>query len=315
MKTPAGVWMTTSGNLYVADTGDNVVRLVDLTTGYISTIAGTGTGGYSGDNGPATQALLNAPAGVAADASGNVYISDTGNNVVRKVNATTGIITTIAGTGQISYSGNGGLGTLATLSSPQGLAIDGDGNLLIAESGNHVIRKWIAATGIIQTAAGNGVSGYNGDYFAAPSAQLDAPADVKVDGSGNIYIADTGNHVIRMVANGTNMITTIAGTNNSGSTGDGGTATDATLSAPKGLALDSTGNLYISDSSNNTIRELIKSSAKIYLYAGTGTASYSGDKGSATSATFHTPIGATIDSNGNLYIADSVNNVIRKITQ
>ncbi|HUO59097.1 MAG TPA: hypothetical protein VMU24_00420 [Candidatus Acidoferrales bacterium] len=314
LKTPFAVWMTTSGKLYVADTGNNVVRVVDLTSGNISTFAGTGTQGYAGDSGPATQALLNAPAGVAADSAGNVYISDTGNQVVRQVSPS-GIITTIAGTGQIGHTGDGGLATQATLSSPQGLALDKDGNLLIAESGNHVIRKWIASSGVIQTIAGNGNGGYNGDYFAAASAQLDAPSDVKVGSSGNIYIADTGNHVIRMVDATSNMITTIAGTDNSGSSGDGGPATSATLSAPKGLVLDSNENLYICDGTNNTVRVLIKSSGNIYLYAGTGTASYSGDKGSATAATFNTPIGASIDSNGNIYIADSENNVVRRIAK
>jgi len=315
MKTPAAVWLTTQGNLYVADTGNNVVRLVNLTSGVISTFAGTGTQGYAGDNGLATQAQLNAPAGVAADSAGNVYISDSGNNVVRKVDATTGIITTIAGTGSVGYTGNGGPAVQAKLSNPKGLAVDNHGNLLIAESGSHVIRQWIAATGVIQTVAGNGSGGYNGDTFAAASAQLDAPADVKLDSNGNIYIADTGNHVIRMVDGTSNTILTIAGTSNSGSSGDGGAAMNAMLSTPEGLALDASGNLYIADAYNNTVRILMKSSGKIYLYAGTGTAGYTGDKASANSATFNTPIGATIDSNGNLFIADSANNVIRRIAQ
>ena len=219
-----------SGNLYIADTGNNRIRKVSA-TGIITTVAGNGSAGYSGDGGPATSAQLDGPEGVAVDGSGNLYIADTCNNRIRKVSAT-GIITTVAGNGSAGYSGDGGPATSAQLSLPAGVAVDGSGNLYIADSGNNRIRK-VSATGIITTVAGNGSPGYSGDGGPATSAQLNQPAGVAVDASGNLYIADSSNNRIRKVS-ATGIITTVAGNGFDGYSGDGGPATSAaTQLAPR----------------------------------------------------------------------------------
>ena len=220
---------------------------MNSTTGIITTIAGNGIAGYSGDGGLATNAELNNPYGVAVDSNGNIYIADTNNNRIRKVNSTTGIITTIAGNGTAGYSGDGGLATNAELYYPYGVAVDSNGNIYIADTYNNRIRKVNSTTGIITTIAGNGTAGYSGDGGPATNAQLNYPYGVAVDSSGNIYIADTDNNRIRKVNSTTGIITTIAGNGNPGYSGDGGPATNAELYDPSGVAVDSNGNIYIAD--------------------------------------------------------------------
>ena len=245
---PEDVALDSAGNLYIADTGNNVIRKVD-SKGVITTVAGTGTAGYSGDNGPATSAELNLPYGLAVDSSGNLYIADWGNNRIREVSK--GIIRTVAGTGTAGYSGNGGPATSAQINNPYGVAVDGS-TLYIADTGNHAIRK--VSKGVITTVAGTGTAGFSGDGGPATSAQLNYPYHVAIDRAGSLYIADTYNNRIREVTKG--VITTIAGTGKAAFSGDGGPAAAAELNSPNGIALDATGNIYFADELNNRIRKI-----------------------------------------------------------
>ena len=229
-----------------------------------------------------------------------------------------GNITTIAGNGISGYSGDGGQAVCAELNPPNAIAVDGSGNVYIADWGNHRIRKVEASTGIISTIAGNGTGGYNGDGISATAAELNYPAGVAVDGSGNIYIADDGNNRIRKLTVSTGIITTIAGNGTSGFTGDGGDATNAELNNPQAVAVNTAGTIiYISDESNERVRE-VNASGIISTIAGNGTAGYSGDGGPATNAEiWGTPsfsFSVALDPSGNVYIADMGNNRIRKIT-
>ena len=279
----------------------------------IHTIAGKSD---NGDTGPATEAVLGDPQGLAVDSSGNLYIADARNDRIRKVNSS-GNITTIAGTGVEGYSGDGGKAVEAKLDGPRGVTVDGSGNLYIADSGNRRIRK-VDTSGNITTVAGTGVEGYSGDGGKAVEAKLGAPLGVTVDGSGNLYIADSSNRRIRKVdTSGT--ITTVAGTGVWGFSGDGGTATEARLSFPRGLALDTSGNLYIADATNCRVRR-VDASGNISTVAGTGVCednagleSNNGDGGQATEADLGYMIGLALDSAGNLYIADTTNNRVRKV--
>ena len=280
----------------------------------IDTIAGTGTGGYSGDEGAATAARLNYPRGVAVDGSGNLYIADANNHRIRKIDASSGNISTVAGTGTEGYSGDEGAATAARLNLPLDVALDGSGNLYIADRNNHRIRKIDASSGNISTVAGTGTFGYSGDEGAATAAQLNHPYGVALDGSGNLYIADTFNGRIRKVDASTGNISTIAGAGIAGETGDGGAATAARLDDPFDMAVDTaTGNLYISDSSNDRIRKVDASTGNISTVAGTGRDGFSGDGGAATAAQLDYPHGVAVDGSGNLYIADADNSRIRKV--
>ena len=290
-----------SGETYIVDSGHNVVRKV--ANGVITTVAGTGAVGYSGDNGPATSATLNAPWGVTVDSAGNLYISDAGNNVIRKVSS--GTITTIAGNGTAGYTGDGAAATSATLNGPSGIVLDPAGSLYIADFTNHVVRR--IAKGAITTFAGNGTAGYTGDGMAPTSATLSGPRDVKLDAAGNLYIADQTNNVIRIVSGG--LIGTFAGNGTAAFTGDNGRATSAQLNGPSGVALDAAGNLIIADTGNNVIRKV--SSGVITTLAGTGTANYSGDNGPAAAAAVNGPLGVSTNALGQIFVADSGNNLIR----
>ena len=263
---PYGVALDSAGNIYIADHYNSRIRRVDHTTGIITTVAGNGTAGYSGD-GSATNASLNYPYGVALDSAGNIYIADFDNSRIRKVDHTTGIITTVAGSGAVDFSGDGGLATSAGLYWPRGVALDSIGNLYILDYGNSRIRKVDQATGIIATVAGNGTFGFSGDGGLAMSATLN-PSGVALDSAGNIYIADADNSRIRKVDHATGVITTVAGNGTFGFNGDGGLATNAVLNDPYGVALDSTGNVYIADTLNNRIR-MITSSLQTYTVTGT----------------------------------------------
>ena len=297
-----------AGNLYIADRGNRRIRKVDVSTRNISTVAGSGTSGYGGDGGPATAtaAKLNQPFSVAVDSSGNLYIADRLNQRIRKVSAT-GTITTVAGTGTAGYGGDGGAAAMAQLNDPRGVAVDGAGNVYIADTFNHLIRK-VSAAGTIAAAAG---TDNVGDGGAAAAAYLRWPFDTAVDGAGNLYIADGYNHRIRKVdAAGT--ITTVAGTGTAGYGGDAGPATAAQLKSPYGVAVDSSGNLYIADTSNNRIRK-VDAAGTITTVAGTGGGGFGGDGGEATMARISFPNRVALDGAGNLYIADTYNNRIRKV--
>ncbi len=256
LSQPLAVVVDGSGNLYIADSNNNRIRKV-TPGGTISTVAGDGTPGYGGDDGPAISAQLFHPTDVAIDSGGNLYIADFNNQCIRKVAAGTGTISTVAGTGTAGYNGDGIAATSAQLYRPYSVAVDSSGNLLyIADLNNYRIRKVTAGT--ISTVAGNGTVGYSGDGGSATSAQLSAYTKVAVDSSGNLYIADESNHRIRKVTSG-GTIYTVAGTGTPGYSGDGGVSTSAQLLSPYGMAFDSSGNLYIADFFNQRIRKVIPS--------------------------------------------------------
>jgi trimeric autotransporter adhesin len=311
---PHGVTVDASGNIYIADTGDNRIRMVTKSTGIITTVAGDGTAGYKGDGGPATSAGLTYPYGVTVDASGNIYIADSGNNRIRMVTRSTGIVTTVAGDGSYGYKGDGGQATSAGLYIPYGVAVDASGNIYIADSGNNRIRMVTKSTGIITTVAGDGLFGYKGDGGPATSASLYNFYGVTVDASGNIYIADSSNNRIRLVTKSTGIITTVAGDGTAGYKGDGGPATSAGLTYPYGVTVDASGNIYIADSGNNRIRMVTRSTGIITTVAGDGSYGYRGDEGPATSAGLRNPRVVSVDASGNIYIAESYDNRIRLVT-
>jgi uncharacterized protein (TIGR03437 family) len=347
---PAGVAVDSAGALYIADAGNQRVRKV--ANGVITTVAGNGLAGYSGDGGPATSARLNDPVGLAVDSAGNLYIADVNNSCVRKV--ANGVITTVAGNGVAGFGGDNGPATTAQLNGPYAVAVDAAGNLYISDALNQRIRK--VAAGIITTIAGNGTAGFSGDNGPAVNAQLATPLGLSVDAAGNLYFADRDNQRVRKVTNG--VITTIAGNGTTGFSGDGGQAISAEFSEPVSVALDAAGALYITDDYNYRIRKIasgvistvagggvptssqfgglsgiaVDSAGSVYVgdqgnhrvlkvangtittTAGNGTKGFSGDGGSATAAQLNSPYGVAVDSAGNLYIADSGNNRVRQIS-
>jgi hypothetical protein len=275
----------------------------------IYTYAGTGTFGYSGNNGAATLANMSHPYNIATDCNGNTYIADFENAVVRKVSAT-GVITTVAGSGVIGYSGDGGPATAATMSHPNGVALDAAGNLYFSDFNNHAVRK-VSTSGVITRVAGNGGNGYAGDGGQATAAKLYYPAGLTIDGYGNLYIADNANSVIRKVTP-SGIISTVAGSNIPGYTGDGGAATAARINAPKGVHADGAGNLYITDLGTQVVRK-VDVAGIITTIAGNGIAGYSGDGGAATAARLNNPVGITTDASGNVYFTEQGNFIVRKI--
>ena len=348
----SGLASDQNGNLFIADTWADRVRKID-SGGTISTVAGTGEEGRSGDGGPAIEARLQRPHGVALDGSGNMYIADTDNHLVRRVDAS-GTITTFAGTGDAGYAGDGGPATDAELHEPSAVAIDPEGNVFIAESRNRTVRK-VDSAGIITTVAGTGPRGRGrvtgigtevrmtrpqalvvsrfGDVFIADEwahriLRLDtegmvsvvvglgqreffSPRDVAVDANGNAYVVFGSTHsVVKVDASG--IVTPFAGTGRIGFSGDGGPAAQARLAFPTGVATDDRGNVYIADSSNHRIR-MVDSRGRIETIAGTGVRGFGGDDGPATSASFNYPAAVAAGVDGSLYVADRRNNRIRKI--
>jgi uncharacterized protein (TIGR03437 family) len=275
----------------------------------INTVAGIGPNVYTAEGKTATGALLFDPAGVAADRNGNVYFSEQYFHRVLKVTPQ-GTLVTVAGTGATSYNGDGIAATSANIA-PRGITVDSTGNLYIADGANERIRK-VTPAGIISTVAGTGTAGYSGDGALATSAKLTNPADVQLDGTGSLYIADQGNNRIRKVTTA-GVISTVAGTGTSGYSGDGGTATAAKLESPSALAVDPSGIVYISDSAVRRIRK-VTTAGVISTIAGNGTSGYTGDGGQATQAEITAPAGMALDPSGNLYFADGTANVIRKVS-
>ncbi|MGP8259944.1 MAG: Ig-like domain repeat protein [Acidobacteriaceae bacterium] len=313
---PAAVAFDAAGNLYIAETGNHVVRKV-TPGGAIATVAGDGVQGFGGDNGVATAAELDSPAGVAVDAAGNLYIADSHNQRVREVAAATGAIATIAGTGVSGFSGDGGAATAARLDLPTALALDAAGDVYVADTENHRVRRIAAGTGAITTVAGNGVEGYAGDGGAATAASIDSPNGVALDAAGNLYIADTHNGRVREVSAATGVIRTIAGTgavagNVQAFGGDNGAATAAGLALPRGLTMDAAGNLYFADSANHRIRRITPMGV-ITTVAGQGNEGFAGDSGAAVTASLDSPQSVAVSPAGLLTLADSGNQRVRQL--
>lgn len=308
LNAPRRIALDGSGNLFISDYMNHRIRKVDP-SGAISTVAGTGVGGWNGDGADATLAQLHYPMGVTVDSSGNLFIADYFNARIRKVD-TSGAISTIAGTGTHAWNGDGADATIAQLNTPSGVAVDSSGNLFIAENMGFRIRK-VDTSGAISTVAGTGTSGWNGDGPDATAARLFHPEDVAVDSSGNLFIAEYSNHRIRKVDT-SGAISTVAGNGTNGWNGDGPDAKAAHLSGPKGIAVDSRGNLFIADHSNARIRK-VDSSGVISTVAGTGITGWNGDGPDATAAQLAGPYGVAVDRSGNVFIADYINNRIRKL--
>ena len=321
LTSPRGVAVDGHGNLYIADTENHRVRRIDAESGIIVTIAGSGEEGYGGDEGPATEAKLNWPTGVAVDDSGNVYIADRNNERVRRVDAD-GIITTFAGTGEWGYDSDedGGPATQALLNWPADVALDTNGDLYIADEYNNRIRK-VDAEGIITTVAGmkrptlevgeeedEETDENVGDHGPATSALLNRPTGVALDKEGNLYIADRNNHRVRKV-NAEGIITTIAGMADEGFSGDEGPATSAQLDSPSGVAVDEGGYIFIADTGNNRIRQIGPDGLITTLAGGED-----GDDGSDTGGQLAAPRDVALDSDGNLYVTDSGNHQIHAIS-
>lgn len=303
---PYGLAVDAGGNLFVSDLGHRVFKVTPA--GTITLVAGNGKPGFSGDNGPATSASLQYPAGLAVDANGNLYIADSYNSRIRKV-ASDGTITTVAGDGTTALSGDGGAATQAKLYRPSGVAIDANGNILIADTQNNRIRS-VSVTGVITTVAGGGVA--LGDGGLALNALIANPTGVATAANGNFYITDAGNSRLRKV-NAAGQISSIAGNGTPGFSGDGGLATDAKIADPSAVTVDAAGNVYFADRVNLRIRR-VAANGIINTFAGNGSAAFSGDGGAAGSAGIAVPLGVTRDANGNIFIADTGNSRIRKVS-
>ena len=308
LSLPGGLAYDSLGNLYIAATNDHVVRVVSP-AGVINTFAGTGAQGFSGDGGAATSAQLDSPAGVAVDASNNVYIADTHNNRVREVLASSGVINTIAGTGAAGFGGDGGAATSALLNYPTAVAVDSAGNVYIADTDNHRIRE--IKSGNISTVAGDGEQFYSGDGGLATAAGLDSPNGVAVDSSFNIYIGDTHNQRVRLVTFTTGIISTFAGTGVKTYTSDGVAANSSALARPRGLAISPNGTLLIADSDNDRVRSV--SGGNITTVAGNGQQGFSGDTTLATGSTIDTPRAVVATANNNVVVADTENDRVRAV--
>ena len=302
-----------AGNLFFCEVGSHYVRSVDAATGTISTVAGTGEPGYSGDGGLATDACLYEPYSLAVDSDGSVYIVDRLNAAVRKVNGASGVISTVAGTGEPGYSGDGGPGNLAQLREPNDCFLDGRGGLLIADIQDQRVRRLDLATGVIDTFAGNGDKARGGDGGPAREASILGARAVCMDGAGNTYIAEREGNGIRVVdANG--IMGTLAGRDSVlGYSGDGGPALDATWAGPKGIRCDAAGNVIVVDTENHAIRRIDATTGIVTTIAG-GQLGGHGDGGPATGAGLDRPHGCEIAPDGSIYIADSNNHRVRVLS-
>ena len=309
-KTPYHIAVNWRGDVYISDLVENRVRKINGETGIITTVAGNGAYDFAGDNGPAIEASLASPRGIWVKGD-DLYIADSANSRIRKVTPD-GIITTVAGIGAYGYDGDGGVATRAMLAFPEGVYVDTDNYIYIADTDNNVVRL-VDPNGIITTIAGNGTLGDSTDDVSPLETSFKHPKDVYKDGTGHLYIVDSSNQRIRKIDAFSNTITTIAGNGSFRASGDGGPATEAGFWSPRSICMDIFRNLYIADSSSGQIR-IVAVDGIINTFAGNGQTGFSGDGGLATDASLNRPTDIASDPSGNLYIADESNGRIRKVT-
>ena len=313
LNNPFDLAFDAGGNLFFADTYNHCIRRVDARTQVITTVAGTGEAGFSGDGGPATQALLNQPYGVVVDRGGTIYFADRLNRRVRRVDAS-GIVTTLAGDGSGKFSGDGGPAAAAGLAEPNGLALDAAGEkLFIADVADHRVRVVDLARGTIGTFAGTGEGRHDGDGGPAAQAGVFGARAVAFAPDGSLYVMERQGSSLRLVRGG--VIETVAGTGARGYAGDGGDARAAVFDAPKEMAVDADGTVFIVDTENHAIRRIDPRTWIVTTIAGNGTAGPGGDGGPAQTAGLARPHGATIGPDGAVYIGDSENHRIRKLVR
>lgn len=310
---PGGILEAPNGDLVVIDFGNHCVRRIDKRTGIIETIAGTGEAGYNGDGIPARQAQLSRPEYALFGPTGDLYVADSYNNRIRKIDHATGLISTVAGTGERGFSGDGGPATLAELHFPEGIAIDGKGNLFIGDTVNRRIRRVDARTGIIETYAGVGSVGVSPEGTPALEARFLRLARIAVDRSGNVYVADSPTHRILLIDAEKRQIRTFAGTGEHGDSGDGGPARKARLSYPEGVFVAPNGDVYFADVGNHRVRRVDARTGSIETVAGTGEKGFSGDGGPAVRAKLWSPGRIWVDHEGNVLIVDILNSRVRRV--
>ena len=315
LNAPQNVYADKRGDVYISDLANNVIRRVDAKSGTITTVAGNGTNGFSGDGGPATQASFAAAFHTATDDMGNLYLSDLANSRIRRVDRRTGIIQTIAGTGLTDFNGDGKKALETNLNLPFGIAFDKEGNLVFSDQTGLRLRKLNMRTKIITTIAGNGTRGYGGDGGPATNAMFAFIWNVTVDQvSGDIYVNDQDNARIRKINSSTGIITTVAGNGIPGNSGMGGKATNASFTQPEGIAVAKNGDLFISDQFLAQVYMVDKKTGIINLVAGNGTVGFSGDDGPSVNALLSWPNSISLSPEGDLYVNDANNNRVRKIS-
>jgi sugar lactone lactonase YvrE len=313
---PFDVSFDAVGNLYFSDTFNHCIRRVDAQTGFISTCAGCGEPGYSGDSGPATRARFNEPYGIAVDNAGNIYVADRHNHCVRRVDGSSGVITTFAGTDTDGFGGDNGPASQAGMVEPNGLALDpAQQRLFIADVSDHRLRVVDFASGMIRTFAGTGKPEHSGDGGPASAAGIFGARAVKVAADGTVYLLERQGSTLRAVDSQSGVITTVAGTGARGYGGDDGPALAAVFDAPKEMAIDRDGNLLIVDTENHAIRRVDIRTGMVSAIAGSGRQGGDGDGGPARDAGLDRPHGATVAADGSIYIGDTNNHRIRKVSR
>ncbi len=312
LHNPSTAIVDSAGSLYVADTGHHRIRKVDP-LGVISTVAGTGDWGFSGDGGPATAARLARPQGLALGSGGDLFVADSGNSRIRRIDALTQTIETIAETGEFGWSDDVGLALASAIANPTGLATDGAGGLYVSDRAIGTIGRVDTAEGTISTVAGSYNWGNLGDGGHATQAWLNRPTGIAFGPDGDLYVADAFNHRLRWIDAETGVIMTLAGGDRAGYTGDGGDARAATLFAPHGVAVDVEGNIYVADTWNHAIRKINAVTGKIQTIAGTGEGGFGGDGEAATDAKLGVPEGVAVDAGGNVYVVDTGSQRVRRI--